>query len=89
MGGILDNLTNAINTWNEKLAEIWLLLTQSPQNFKGGGIWQAITTIHNALIAIGLALLVLFLYLAWLKPVQVFRTSKDQNRLRNYSFVLP
>lgn len=60
MGGIIDNLMNAINTWNEKLAEIWLLLTQSPQQFKGGHIWDTIVTIHGALLAIGLALLVLF-----------------------------
>ena len=60
MNGIIDNLQNAIQTWNEKLAEIWLLLTQSPQNFKGGGIWQIIVKIHDALLAIGLALLVLF-----------------------------
>lgn len=60
MDGIIDNLQNAINTWNEKLAEIWLLLTQSPQSFKGGGIWKVITKIHGALLAIGLALLVLF-----------------------------
>lgn len=60
MDGIIDNLTNAIDTWNAKLSEIWLLLTQSPQSFKGGGIWQTIVSIHNALTAIGLALLVLF-----------------------------
>ena len=76
MGGILDNLTNAINTWNEKLAEIWLLLTQSPQNFKGGGIWQAITTIHNALIAIGLALLVLFFVFGLVKTCTSFQDIK-------------
>ena len=51
MSGIIDNLTSAINTWNSKLAEIWLLLTESPETFKGGDIW---------LQAIGLALLVLF-----------------------------
>lgn len=60
MGGIVDNLQNAIQTWNEKLAEIWTLLTQSPQTFKGGGIWEIITKIHGALLAIGVALLVLF-----------------------------
>lgn len=60
MNGIIDNLQNAVQTWNEKLAEIWLLLIQSPQEFKGGGIWQIITKIHGALLAIGLALLVLF-----------------------------
>lgn len=60
MDGIIDNLINALNTWNSKLAELWSLLTQSPQNFKGGGIWNVIVNIHAGLQGIGLALLVLF-----------------------------
>ncbi|WP_027293174.1 hypothetical protein [Robinsoniella sp. KNHs210] len=57
---VVQNLQNALNTWNEKLAEIWQLLTQSPQELKGGGIWDAIMGIHGVLQAIGYALLVLF-----------------------------
>ena len=57
---VVQNLENALNTWNEKLAEIWTLITQSPENFKGGAIWNVIVDIHGALQAIGLALLVLF-----------------------------
>ena len=57
---VVQNLQNALNTWNEKLAEIWQLITQSPENFKGGAIWNAIVSIHGALQAVGLALLVLF-----------------------------
>ena len=60
MDGIIDNLTSALNTWNEKLAEIWMLLTQSPDTFKGGDIWNIIVKIHGGLQAIGLSLLVLF-----------------------------
>ena len=60
MNGIIDNLTNAIQTWNEKMAEIWLLLTQSPETFKGGAIWTVIQQIHGTLLSIGIALLVLF-----------------------------
>ena len=58
---VIQNLTNVLTKWNEKLAEVWQLLTQSPQEFKGGAIWQTIVSIHTALQAIGLALLVLFL----------------------------
>ena len=54
---VVQNLENALNTWNEKLAEIWQLITQSPENFKGGAIWKVIVDIHGALQAIGLALL--------------------------------
>ena len=57
---VVQNLENALNTWNEKLAEIWQLITQSPENFKGGVIWGVIQNIHGALQAVGLALLVLF-----------------------------
>ena len=58
---VVQNLENALNTWNEKLAEIWQLITQSPENFKGGAIWSVIVDIHGAVQAIGLALLVPFL----------------------------
>lgn len=57
---IVQNLINALNTWNEKLSEIWSLLTTTPQEFKGGAIWSVIVNINNAMQAIGLALLVLF-----------------------------
>lgn len=57
---VVQNLENALNTWNEKLAEIWQLITQSPENFKGGAIWGVIQNVHGALQAVGLALLVLF-----------------------------
>ena len=57
---IVQNLQNALDTWNEKLAEIWQIITQSPENFKGGGIWDVIVQINGALMAIGLALLVYF-----------------------------
>ena len=57
---VVQNLENALNTWNEKLAEIWQLITQSPENFKGGAIWGVMRSIHGGLQAIGLALLVLF-----------------------------
>lgn len=57
---VIDNLNNALETWNSKLSEIFSLITQSPQDFKGGSIWQVIVDINGALQAIGLALLVLF-----------------------------
>jgi hypothetical protein len=57
---VVQNLQNALDTWNSKLSEIWQLLTTSPQEFKGGGIWNVMVTINGAVQAIGLALLVLF-----------------------------
>lgn len=57
---VVQNLENALKTWNSKLAEIWQLLTTSPQEFKGGSIWTVMVNINGAVQAIGLALLVLF-----------------------------
>ena len=57
---VVQNLQNALDTWNSKLAEIWQLLTTSPQQFKGGSIWSVMANINGAVQAIGLALLVLF-----------------------------
>lgn len=57
---VVQNLENALEVWNGKLSEIWQLITQSPQDFKGGAIWAVIEDIHGALQAIGYALLVLF-----------------------------
>ena len=74
--GILDNLENALQTWNDKLAEIWGLLTQSPQNFRGGGIWDVIVGINGALQAIGYALLVLFFVVGMVKIYDQFTGNK-------------
>lgn len=57
---IVENLQNALDTWNSKLSEIWSLITQTPETFKGGAIWNIIKNIHGTLQAIGFALIVLF-----------------------------
>ena len=74
--GVVQNLQNALDTWNSKLAEIWQILTQSPETFKGGGIWQVIVQIHGALQAIGYALLVLFFVVGVVKTCGSFTEVK-------------
>lgn len=64
---VIDNLNNALDTWNDKLTEIWQIITQSPELFKGGSIWQVILKINGAVEAIGLALLVLFFVIGVIK----------------------
>lgn len=64
---IVQNLENALDTWNSKLADIWNLVTQTPETFKGGTIWNVIKTIHGGMQAIGLALLVLFFVIGVMK----------------------
>ena len=73
---VVQNLQNALDTWNSKLAEIWQILTQSPETFKGGGIWQVIVQIHGALRAIGYALLVLFFVVGVVKTCGSFTEVK-------------
>lgn len=73
---VVQNLENALNTWNEKLAEIWTIITQSPENFKGGTIWNVIVGIHGALQAIGLALLVLFFVVGVMRTCGSFAETK-------------
>lgn len=73
---VVQNLENALEVWNEKLSEIWTLITQSPQTFKGGSIWSVITGIHGALQAIGYALLVLFFVIGVVKTCGSFADLK-------------
>lgn len=73
---IVQNLENALEVWNDKLSEIWQLITQSPQTFKGGSIWSVICSIHGALQAIGYALLVLFFVVGVVKTCGSFAELK-------------
>lgn len=73
---VVQNLQNALATWNDKLSEIWLLVTQSPEEFKGGSIWGVITNIHGALQAIGYSLLVLFFVVGVMKTCGSFADVK-------------
>ena len=68
----VDNLNSALNTWNEKLAEIWTLISTSPENFKGGGVWNVIVNINDGLKAVGYALLVLFFVMGVIKTMGSF-----------------
>ncbi len=80
---IAQNLQNALNTWNGKLTEIWQLLTQSPENFKGGGIWDVIVNINGTLQAIGYALLVLFFLVGMVKTCGSFvEVRKPEHALK-------
>ena len=63
----------ALQGWNDKLAELWELLSQSPETFKGGDVWQVIVTIHNAMQGIGYGLLVLFFAIGIFQTAASFR----------------
>lgn len=73
---VVQNLNNALGVWNDKLSEIWRIITQSPQEFKGGAIWTVVSSIHDALQAIGLAMLVLFFVIGVMKTCGSFAEVK-------------
>jgi len=73
---IIDNLEHALRVWNTKLGELWSLLTQSPETFKGGAVWNVMVNIHGAVRAIGLALLVLFFVVGVMKTMGSFAELK-------------
>ena len=49
----MDNLNSALGTWNDKLTEIWTLISTSPEDFKSGGVWTVIQNINGSLQAVG------------------------------------
>lgn len=87
---VVQNLENALEVWNGKLSEIWTLVTQSPETFKGGAIWNVIVTINGALQAIGYALLVLFFVIGVMKTCGSFaEVKKPEHALKLFvRFVL-
>ena len=73
---IVQNLNSALSTWNDKLTEIWTLLTQSPENFKGGSIWSVMVNVNDGLKAIGYGLLVLFFAVGIVKTCSSYTDIK-------------
>ena len=73
---IVENLRNALAMWNAKLTEIWALMSQSPDEFKGGAVWDVMVNINDALKAIGYGLLVLFFVMGVMKTAGSFAELK-------------
>lgn len=70
---IVGNLQSAFETWNDKLTEIWSLVTTTPQEFRGGAIWTTIVNINDGLKAVGYGLLVLFFAMSIFQSAASFR----------------
>ena len=87
---IVGNLQSSMNTWNDKMTEIWSLITTTPQNFRGGTIWTTIVTINDAMKAIGYGLLVLFFAMSIFQTAASFRDfQRPEFALRHFiRFVL-
>ena len=86
---VVQNLENALETWNSKLSEIWQLLTTSPQEFKGGSIWSVMVNINGAVQAIGLALLVLFFVVGVVRTCGSFTDVKKKETGTRIKAVYP
>ena len=79
---VVLTLEDALSNWNNKLAEIWSLISQTPESFRGGEIWTVIVSIHNALVGFGYGLLVLFFAMG------VFRSAASFRELQRPEFAL-
>lgn len=78
---VVGNLQNALNTWNGKLSEIWTIIIQTPEEFRGGKIWSIILNINGAVQAIGLALLVIFFLIGVVKTCGSFAEAKKPEQV--------
>ena len=78
---IVDNLNSALATWNDRLAEIWQLLSTSPEDFRGGGVWAVMLNINDALKATGYALLELFFLMGIVKTCGSFTELKKPEQV--------
>lgn len=58
---------------NDKFTEIWSLVGQSSENFKGGTIWNVVTQINGALQAVGYGLLIFFFAMGVFKSAASFQ----------------
>lgn len=82
---IVGNLQSAFNTWNDKLAEIWSLVSTSPETFRGGAIWTTIIGINDALKAVGYGLLVLFFAMGIFQSAASFKDfQRPEFALRHF-----
>lgn len=78
---IVDNLNSALAMWNGRLAEIWQLLSTSPEDFRGGGVWAVMLNINDALKAAGYALLVLFFLIGIVKTCGSFAEMRKPEQV--------
>lgn len=79
---VVSTLESALSGWNDKLAELWQLVSQTPETFKGGTIWSVIVSLNTALQGIGYGLLVLFF------AMSVFQTAASFRELQRPEFAL-
>jgi hypothetical protein len=78
---IIEILQNALDAWNEKLAQVFNILTSSPQSFGGGTIYSVIQDINGAMQSIGLGLLVIFMLVGIVKKSTSYEDMKRPEQI--------
>ena len=81
---VVDIIENCITLWNSTLSSIWSMLTQSPETFHNGAVWDAITKIFTALQGAGYGLLVLFFAMSFFKHTVSFREFRHPEQIIGY-----
>lgn len=82
---VVSTLESALETWNDKLTEIWALVAQTPERFRGGEIWNVIVGLNNALVGFGYGLLVLFFAMGIFQSAASFRElQRPEFALRHF-----
>lgn len=70
---VVNNLETAIGSWNNRLVEMWEIITQSPAAFKDGAVWSVMVGISSTMQGIGYGLLVLFFAMGVCQSAASFR----------------
>ena len=73
---IVDILNYSLGFWSDSIRTIWDLLTTSPQNFRGGAVWNVISSVQGGLKGIAYALLVLFFLTGVIRTTTSFAEIK-------------
>lgn len=73
---IINSLQSALSLWNEKLSELFSMLTTTPEEFRGGAIWTIILKVFDSMSAVGLALVTLCWFAGVIKTVGTFTELK-------------
>lgn len=70
----IEGLINlALSFWKEKMGDVIKVITQDPNQFMGGGPWGVITSIHNVVVGVGLAMVVVFFLAGFFESAINFR----------------
>ena len=81
---IVQTLDNVLKFWNKALEIIWGLLTESPETFRGGEIWNVVVRISGGLQAIAYSLLILFFAFGIFKSATSFRDFRRPETSMRY-----